>query len=77
MDGWTDPYPDVDLSDMRPALLDQDGLVMETRTAGAQQAEAARVAQPNQIQTLDCVGNSAEADAPLPFATPLGAAPAL
>ena len=47
---------------------------MEARRARAQQAEAARVAELQQTQAFDAAGSPAEADLPLPFATPPGAA---
>ena len=74
MDDWTYPYPDVDPRDTQPTLLDQDRRVMEARRARAQRAEAARVAELEQTQALDAVGSPAEADVPLPFATPPSAA---
>ena len=74
MDDQTDPYPDVDVPDTQPPLLHQDGRVMEARRARAQQAEAARVAKPEQAQAFDAVGSPAEADVPLPFATQPSAA---
>lgn len=74
MDDWTYPYPDVDVPDTQPPLLFEDRRVMEARRSRAQQAEAARVAELEQTQALDDVGNPAEADVPLPFATPPGAA---
>ena len=77
MDDWTYPYPDVEVPDTQPPLLFEDGRVMEARRSHARQAEAARVAELEQTQALDDVGNPAEADVPLPFATPPSAAPAL
>ncbi len=75
MDDWTTyPYPDVDVPDTQLSLLNQDGLAIEARRAHAQQAEAARVAELEQTQAMDVVGNHAEVDVPLPFATPPGAA---
>jgi len=70
----TCPYPDADPPEDRPTLLDQDWLVMEARRARARQAEAARVAELQQTQAAGVVGNHAEADTPVPFATPPGAA---
>ena len=77
MDDWTYPYPDVEVPDTQPPLLFEDGRVMEARLARAQQAEAARVAELEQTQAFDAAGSPAEADVPLPFASPPGAAPAL
>lgn len=74
MDDWTYPYQDVDVPDTQPPLLNQDWRVIETRRARVQRAEAARVAELEQTQALDDVGNPAEADVPLPFATPPSAA---
>ena len=77
MDDQTDPYPDVDLPDTQPALpalLNQDWRVVEVRLARAQQAEAARAAELEQAQAFDAVGSPAEADVPLPLATPPSAA---
>ena len=74
MNDWTYTYPDVDPPDTQPTLLFEDGRVMEARRSRAQQAEAARVAEPEQTQALDAVGSPAEADVPLPFATPPGVA---
>ncbi len=71
----TCPCPDADPPEERPTLLDQDWLVMEARRVRAQQAEAARRAEIEHTHALDSVGNQAEADVPLPFATPPGAAP--
>ena len=77
MDDWTNTYPDVDPPESQPTLLDQDRRAIVDRHVRARQAEAARVAEPEQTQALDAFGNPAEADVPLPFATPPGAAPAL
>ena len=74
MDDWTYPYQDVDVPDAQRPLLREDGRVMEARRARAQQVEAARIAELEQAQALDAVGSPAEADVPLPFATPPGAA---
>jgi len=74
MDDWTYPYPDVDVPDTQPPLLNEDRPVLETLRARAQQAEAARVAELEQTQAFDAAGSPAEADVPLPFATPLGVA---
>ena len=74
MDDWTYTYPDVDPPDIQPTLLFEDGRVMEARLARAQRAEAARVAELEQIQAVNVVGYQAEADVPLPFATPPSAA---
>ena len=74
MDDWTYPYQDVDVPDAQPPLLREDGSVMETRRGRAQQAEAARNAELEQTQALDALGSPAEADVPLPFATPPGVA---
>lgn len=74
MDDWTYPYPDVDVPDTQPPLLFEDGRVMEVRLARAQQAEAARVAELEQADAVDLVVHHAEADVPLPFATPPGVA---
>ena len=76
MDDRTYPYSDVEPLDTQPPLLFEDGRVMEARRARAQQAEAARVAELEQAQAVDVVGKPAEADVPLPFATPSSAAPA-
>ncbi|MEA5053816.1 MAG: hypothetical protein VB093_10290 [Propionicimonas sp.] len=48
--------------------------MIETRRGRVQRAEAARVAELEQTQALDDVGSPAEADVPLPFATPPSAA---
>ena len=74
MDDWTYPYPHVEVPDTQPPLLHEDGRAMEARRARAQQAEAARVAELEQAQAFDAVGSPAEADVPLPFATPPGVA---
>ncbi|WP_232547409.1 hypothetical protein [Propioniciclava soli] len=74
MDDWTCPYPDVDPPESQPTLLDQDRRAIEDHHARAQQAEATRVAELQQTQAVDVVGNQAEADVPRLFATPLGAA---
>lgn len=74
MDDWTCSYWDVDVPDTQPALLFEDGLVMEARRARAQQAEAARVPELEQTHARHGVGYPAEADVPLPFATPPGVA---
>ena len=74
MDDWTYTYPDVDPPDTQPTLLFEDGRVKEARRSHARQAEAARVAELEQTQALDAVGSPAEADVPLPFATPPGVA---
>ena len=74
MDDRTHPYQDVDVHDAQPPLPHEDGRVMEARRARSQQAEAARVAELEQTQAFDAVGSPAEADVPLPFATPPGVA---
>ena len=74
MDERTYPYSDVEPLDTQPPLLFEDGRVMEARRARAQQAEAARVAELEQTQALDAVGNPAEEGVPLLFAAPPGAA---
>ena len=75
MDDWTCSYWDVDVPDTQPPLLHEDGRVMEASRARAQQAGAARgVADLEQTLALDAVGSPAEADVPLPFATPPGVA---
>lgn len=74
MDDWTYAHADAEAPDTQPPLLDEDGRAMEARRARAQQAEAARVAELQQTQALDAVSSHAEADVPLPFATPPGAA---
>lgn len=68
MDDWTYPYPDVDVPDTQPPLLFEDRRVMEARRSRAQQEEAARVAELEQAQAVDGVGNHSEADVPPPFA---------
>ena len=77
MDDWPYPYPDADAPDTQPTLLDRDRRAIEDRHVRARQAEAARVAELEQTQALAAFGNPAEADVPLPFASPPGAAPAL
>lgn len=67
--------PDADAPDTQPVLLDKNWRVRETRRVRAQQVEAARVAELEQTRAVDVVGNHVEADVPLPFATPPGAAP--
>lgn len=74
MDDQTDPYPYVDVPATQPPLLNEDRPVLEARRACVQQAEAARVAELEQTQDRDAVGNPAEADVPFRFATPPGAA---
>lgn len=74
MDDWTYPYPDVKPPDSQPTLLDQDRRAIENRHVRARQAEAARVAEFEQTQALDAVGNPAEEGVPLLFAAPPGAA---
>ena len=74
MDDWTYPYPDVDPPESQPTLLDQDRRAIEDRHVRARQAEAARVADLEQTQALDAVGNPAEADVLRPFAARPGAA---
>lgn len=74
MDERTYPYSDVEPLDTQPPLLFEDGRVMEVRLTRAQQAEAAGVAKLEQTQVRDAVGSPAEADVPLPFATPPGVA---
>ena len=68
------PYPDVKPPDSQPTLLDQDRRAIENRHVRARQAEAARVAEFEQTQALDAVGNPAEEGVPLLFAAPPGAA---
>ena len=74
MDDWTYAHADAEVPDTQPPLLDEDGRAMEARRARAQQAEAARVAELQQTQAFDAAGSPAEADVPLPFATPPSAA---
>ncbi|MBK9159217.1 MAG: hypothetical protein IPM11_14110 [Micropruina sp.] len=77
MDDRTYPYSDVEPLDSQLNLLDRDWRVVEDHHARGQQAEAARVAELKQAHAVDGVGNQVEADVPLPFASPPGAAPAL
>ncbi|MEA5154338.1 hypothetical protein [Raineyella sp.] len=72
MDGWTNTYPDVDPPESQPTLLDQDRRAIEDRHVRARHAETTRVAELEQTQALDAGGSPAEADVPLPFATPPG-----
>lgn len=74
MDDWTYTHPDLDVPDTQPPLLNEDEPVVEARRARARQAEAAHVAELQQTQAAGVVGNPAEADVPLPFATPPSAA---
>ena len=75
MDGWSYQYPDVDPADMLPTL-DQGWGAMEARRVRAQQGEHAGVAEHEQVEGLDAVGEAhALKGIPLPFATPAGAAP--
>ena len=74
MDDWTYAHADTEVPDTQPPLLHEDGRVMEPRRARAQQAEAARIAEHEQTQAVDVVANHAEADVPLAFAAPPGAA---
>ena len=74
MDDWTYAHADAEVPDTQPTLLFEDGHAMEVRLARAQQAEAARVAELEQTQAVNVVGFQAEADVPLPFATPPSAA---
>jgi len=75
MDDWSYPKADADeASDTQPPLLNEDRPVLETLRARARQAEAARVAELEQPQAFDAAGSPAEADVPLPFATPPSAA---
>ena len=74
MDDWTYAHADAEVPDTQPPLLHEDGRVMEARRARAQQAEAARVAELEQTHAVNVVGFQAEADVPLPFATPPSAA---
>lgn len=73
MDDWT-YYPDADAPSTQPALLDQDWRTIQSRRDRAQQAEAARVAELVQAEALAAVHPHADADVPLPFAAPPGAA---
>ena len=66
--------PDADAPDTQPVLLDKNWRVRETRRVRAQQVEAARVAELEQAQAFDAAGSPAQADVPLPFATPPGVA---
>ena len=72
MDDRTYPYSDVEPLDSQLNLLDRDWRVVEDHHARALQAEATRVAELQQTQAVDVVGNQAEADVPLPFVTPPG-----
>lgn len=74
MDDWTYPYPDVEVPDTQRSLLHEGRRVMEARRARAQQAEAARVAELDQAPAFEAADSPAEADIPLPFATPPGVA---
>jgi hypothetical protein len=74
MDHWTHHSTEVEVPDTPPPLLNEDSLVVEVRRARAKQAEAARVAEVERAQAFDAVGSPAEADVPLPFATPPGVA---
>ena len=74
MDDWTHPYQDVDVHDAQPPLLHEDGRV----DGGSPRPLAAGGSRPRgrtrADQALDAVGSPAEADVPLPFATPPGVA---
>ena len=74
MEDWTYPYPDVDPPESQPMLSDQARRAIEDRHVQARRAEAARVAELRQTQALNAVRSPAEAEVPLPFATPPGAA---
>lgn len=74
MDDWTYAHVDADGPDTQPPLLAEDGRVMEARRARAPRGEAARVAELEHAQAFDTVSGHAEADVPLPFAAPPGAA---
>ena len=74
MDDWTYAHADAEVPHTQPTLLFEDGRVMEVRLARAQRAEAACIAELEQTQAVDGVGYPAEADVPLPFATPPGVA---
>ena len=74
MDDRTYPYSDVEPLDSQQHLLDRDWRVVEDHRARAQQAEAARVAELEQTPAVNVVGYQAEADVPLPIATPPSAA---
>ena len=74
MDDWPYPTPDADETPpIQPTLLARGWHVIEARVRG-QQAEAVRVAELEQAQAFDAAGSPAEADVPLPFATPPGVA---
>lgn len=70
----TYPDPDVDTYDSQPTRLNQDWRAIVDRHVRAGQAEVSRVAKLEQAQALNAVGKLAEAEVPLPFATPPGAA---
>ena len=75
MDKRTGPAPDLQPPDIRPELVDHH----QWRAIGAGRfrtgkRDVARVAELEQTQALDAVGSPAEADVPLPFATPPSAA---
>lgn len=74
MNDWTYDYTDSVAPDTQPPPLNEDGRVMVARRAHAQQAESARVAELEQPQAVEVVGNHVEADVTLPFAAPPGAA---
>lgn len=74
MDHWRYHHPDVEVPDTQLGLLNWDGLVTEGRPARAQQADAARVADVEATLALDPVGNPAQEEILLPFATAPGAA---
>lgn len=72
MDDWTYAYPDVDVPDSQPPLLNEDGLAIGALHTRAQQVEAVRVAELVQTQPVGVVGDRTQADVPLPFAMPPG-----
>lgn len=75
MDDWTYPYPDVDVPDTQPPLLNEDGRVMEARRVRPQQFEAARVAELELMGVPHDVRDPRlDTPVPLPFASPSGAA---
>lgn len=71
MGDWTYPYPDVDPPDAQESLRNQDWRPIEVRRVRARQVGASRVAELEQTQAVDAIGEPhTVADVPLPFEAP-------
>lgn len=74
MDDQTDPNSDVDVPDTQPALLNQNWRVIGARRARGSGRRPPPSPSSSRPKPWTSSAHNAEADVPLPFATPPSAA---